>query len=77
MAERIRRQAGGEFAGAILIVPPSRSNQSEPPIEILVVSPHPDLEHFWAAAEAQVAAGKAEWLQRVQGQNPMYGVGRR
>lgn len=73
MAERIERNAPTEFAGAVLLIPPG----NETPIEILLVNPRPDMEHFWSTCEAQVKAAQMEWMQRTQGTVPMPGFGRR
>lgn len=72
MAERIRRNAGAEFAGAVLLVPPKGE-----PVEVLLIDPAQDVEHFWVTAEAKVRDAQARHLQTTQGPVPLFGAGRR
>lgn len=63
MAERIGRMAEGDFAGAILVVPPDGE-----PVEMLVVDPKRNAGHFWMAAKSRVDAAFAEFTAKSREQ---------
>jgi hypothetical protein len=50
MAERIERQAEGDFAGAMLLVPPGEGE----PLQVLLADPEQKPEHFWNIAKVRV-----------------------
>ncbi len=56
MAERIERNSASEFAGAILIVPPTGE-----PIAVMIADPTKDPESFWAVANAKIQIAVAEY----------------
>lgn len=62
MSERIMRLRDGDFAGAVVIVPPGGG----PPIEFLMTDPNPDLVVFWATTETRVQVRKNEALQSAE-----------
>lgn len=57
MAARIERNLETEFAGAVLIVPPTGE-----PIAVLMTDPDKDLEAFWAMANGRVQVATAEFM---------------
>lgn len=63
MAERIRAQREGEFAGAVLIVPPGDGE----PMEFLSIERNPNAGHFWNAAKARMDIAHAELMERERG----------
>jgi hypothetical protein len=63
MADRIDLVKPEEFAGAVLIVPPTVDIQGLPePIEVLVVEAVPNPDHFWGSVKArvEVATGQVQ-----------------
>lgn len=55
MADRIEKNDASEFAGAILIVPPSGE-----PIQVMINDPTQDIEAFWSLAMSRIAIAQAE-----------------
>lgn len=70
MADRIRAIKPGEFAGAILIIPPAMQQFPAEAIELLMVSPSPDLAHFYATVKHKIDFAAAEFEQRARQGNP-------
>ena len=66
MAERIRKNAGDEFSGALLVVPPGDAAT----IEILLIDPRQDIAHFWAMVAAKVQVAAAEFAEQGRNQDP-------
>lgn len=58
MAARIAKITYGEFAGAVVIIPPDGE-----PIAFLTTDPKPDLMQFWSAVKARVEIRAAEAVQ--------------
>lgn len=58
MAERIEKMEEGEFAGAILVVPPDPPPEIQgmrnEPIVLLNTEEKPDLGHFWGSAKMRM-----------------------
>lgn len=52
MADRIKAVADGEFAGAVLIVPPGDGE----PVVLCNIEPNASAEHFWIAAKSRMDA---------------------
>ncbi len=61
MAARIERGLEAEFAGAILIVPPTGE-----PIAVLMADPSKDPEAFWAMASGKIAIATQEFQMSKQ-----------
>jgi hypothetical protein len=59
MAGRIDKNDPAEFAGALLIVPPSGD-----PIEYLALNPKQDVAAFWGAVQAHVQRALAEMEEK-------------
>lgn len=51
MADRIEHNAGSEFGGACLIVPPFNGGD---PIEFLLLGPKPDLAQFYSTIQTRI-----------------------
>lgn len=68
MAERIRRNDEAEFAGAILIVPPSGD-----PIAVMIADPTKDAESFWAVAAAKIEIATREYQMNKTGAGQGFG----
>lgn len=62
MADRIERNKTEEFAGAILIVPPSGD-----PIAVMIADPTKDPESFWAMATSKIQIATQEFHANRQG----------
>jgi hypothetical protein len=59
MARRIEKNDPAEFAGALLIVPPSGES-----IEYLALNPKQDAAAFWGAVQAHVQRALAEMEEK-------------
>jgi hypothetical protein len=68
MAERIRAIRDGEFAGAILIVPPG--DDPEMALDFLGVESRPNLAHFWNSAKARMDIAHSEASERLMSGDP-------
>lgn len=66
MAKRVRAAPEGEFAGAVLIVPPGDGE----PMEFMSVEPRPNPAHFWNGAKARLDIAHAEVLERERTGDP-------
>lgn len=65
MAERIERNLPEEFAGAILIVPPTGD-----PIAVMIADPKKDMEAFWGVAMAKIQIATNEFqATKIGGQH--------
>jgi hypothetical protein len=65
MANRIRRNDPGEFAGCMLIVPPSsQDGRTGEPIELLLIDPKRDAVNFWSTAKSKTAIAADEFVQQ-------------
>lgn len=61
MAARIEKNDPKEFAGAILIVPPSGT-----PIAVMMTDPSQDLDAFWSIAVSRAQIAQAEQMASRQ-----------
>lgn len=73
MAERVSRLLDGDFAGALIIVPPGDAE----PIVMLNVDPSQNAAHFWNAAKNRVEIAFAEFMEAMRGANDPWGQRRR
>jgi hypothetical protein len=64
MAERIRKIADDEFAGAVVIQPPGGAE----PIAFLITDPAPDLLQFFASVKARVEIAYSQASEQVADQ---------
>lgn len=62
MADRIEGIAEGEFAGAVVIVPPGEGLG----IEFCTSDPRPDLVQFWASVKARIEIAYAEAMAAAE-----------
>lgn len=67
MAARIRAQREGEFAGAVLIVPPGDDAE---PMDFLGIETRPSAAHFWNATKARIDIAHAEFAERERNGDP-------
>ncbi len=65
MAARIERIEPTEFAGAVVVVPPSGE-----PIAFLVTDPTPHLAQFWSSVASRIEVAAAEAREREIAQAP-------
>lgn len=65
MADRIRKSDPADFAGAVVIVPPSGD-----PITYLVNDPKPSLAQFWTGLQGRITVAAADAQQDEARQNP-------
>ena len=68
MAERIRRQPEGEFAGAVLIVPPGDDEGAG--LDFLAVESRPNAVNFWNATKSRLDVAHAEMMGRERVGDP-------
>ena len=64
MAARIAKIDPGEFAGAVVVVPPGGGD----PIAFLTTDPKPDLMQFWSTVKARVEVRATEMIQQAAAQ---------
>lgn len=65
MVERIARIDEAEFAGAIVVMPPTGD-----PVAFLTTDPAPDLLQFWATVKQRIEIRAAEAIQAASKQDP-------
>lgn len=68
MAARIRAIDEGEFAGAVLIVPPGDDIESA--FDFLGIESKPSLAHFWNSAKARIDIAHAEVSEQLRSGDP-------
>lgn len=56
MASRIERVEAGEFAGAVVVVPPGDGQ----PISFMLTDPSPNVAQFWSSVLSRVQIAGAE-----------------
>lgn len=67
MADRIERNKPEDFAGAILIVPPTGDA-----IAVMIADPTKDLEAFWAVAQSKIQIATAEYMGTKSGNSGVF-----
>lgn len=65
MADRIDLMNPNEFAGAVLIVPPTVSGVKSDPIAVFTVEGVPAIDHFWGSIKMRVDGAVSELQQEI------------
>ncbi len=65
MAARIELMNPDEFAGAVLIVPPTVSGVKSDPIAVFTVEGVPAIDHFWGSIKMRVDGAVSELQQEI------------